>query len=227
MTMTQERPAPAAEAADDAPIEDVLENTSTEDKPQDKFLRPRFWTTAEYYGLSDAGFFDNERVELLDGEIWTLPAQKTPHFSAVEAAAEVLLFAFGPGFTARRHGPMTLENGTEPEPDVLIVPGSWRDYTQVHPTPAEARLLVEVSDATLRKDRSTKRDDYARASIADYWIINLVHRQLEVYRDPAPVSSGHAYKSLLTLFDSDTIAPLSAPSGVIAVADLFPPLAAP
>ena len=223
MTLTQERPA----ALSEPPAADITPAATPEDAPQEKFLRPRFWTTAEYYRMGELGLFDDERVELLDGGIWTLPPQKTPHFSAVEAAAEALLAAFGPGFTARRHGPLTLEDGTEPEPDVFVVPGSWRDYTQAHPTPSEACLLVEVSDATLQKDRSTKRDDYARFGIADYWIINLVHRQLEVHRDPAQLANGFGYKTLLTLFDGDTIAPLSAPSSPIAVADLFPPAATP
>ncbi len=218
MTMTQERPAAELQP----PAADTPEET-----PQEVLLRPRRWTTAEYYRMGELGLFDDERVELLDGEIWTLPPQGTPHFSAVEAAAEILLDAFGSGFTVRRHGPIRLEDGTEPESDVVIVPGSRRDYADHHPVPAEVRLLTEVSDATLRKDRSKKRDDYARAGIADYWIINLVHRQLEVYRDPAPIPSGHAYKTLLTLFDGDTIAPLSAPNSTIAVGDLFPPLAAP
>lgn len=215
MTMTQERPAAVVQP----PAAETLE-----EMPQDPFLRPRFWTTAEYYRLGELGLFDDERVELLDGEIWTLPPQGTPHFSSVEAAAEILLDAFGNGFTVRRHGPMTLADGTEPEPDVAIVPGTWRDYTGHHPVSSEIRLLVEVSDATLRKDRSKKRDDYARAGIADYWIVNLVNRHLEVYRDPASTPGGHTYKTRLTLFDGDTIAPLSAPNGTVAVADLFPPL---
>ena len=218
MTMTQERPAAMPEPVTEAPTS-VMEDT-----PQEELLRPRLWTTVQYYALSDAGFFDDERVELLDGEIWTLPSQKTPHFYSVEAAAEVVLLAFGPGFTARKHGPITLEDGTEPEPDVAVVPGSRHDYVQAHPTPAEIRLLVEVSDATLRKDRSKKVNDYARAGIADYWIVNLVNRQLEVYRDPAPMPGGYGYKATLILFDSDSIAPLSAPNGTVAVADLFPPL---
>ena len=220
MTLTQERPAAApALIAESAVVESAMA-----DVPQEDLLRPRRWTTAEYYRMGELGLFDDERVELLDGEIWTLPAQKTPHFSAVEAAAEALLSAFGSGFTARRHGPMTLEDGTEPEPDVLIVPGSWRDYTQVHPTPSEVRLLVEVSDATLRKDRSKKLNDYARAGITDYWIVNLVNRQLEVYRDPAPMNGGYGYKIVQTLFDGDSITPLFALNGMVAVADLFPPL---
>ncbi len=203
MTLTQERPAAA---------------------PQEDLLRPRRWTTAEYYALSDAGFFDDERVELLDGEIWTLPSQKTPHFYSADVTGDVLLEVFGSGFIVRRHGPVTLEDGTEPEPDVVIVPGSKRDYIPSHPVPSQIRILVEVSDATLRKDRSKKLQDYARAGITDYWIVNLVNRRLEVYRDPAPMDSGYGYKTVQTLLDGDSIAPLSAPNRAVAIADLFPPL---
>lgn len=215
MTMTQERPAAAPEP--------VVEN-AVADEPQEEVLRPRRWTTAEYYALSDAGFFEDERVELLDGEIWTLPSQKTPHFYSTDVTGDVLLEVFGNGFIVRRHGPITLEDGTEPEPDVVIVPGRKRDYIPSHPVPSQIRILVEVSDATLRKDRGEKVRTYARAGIADYWIVNLVNRQLEVYRDPAPMNGGYGYKTMQTLFDGDSIAPLSAPSGTVAVSDLFPPV---
>ncbi len=218
MTIMQERPATLVEPSAAEALEEV---------PQEKFLRPRFWTTAEYYRMGELGLFDDERVELLDGEIWTLPPQGTPHFSAIRRAIDALENAFGDSFDFRQQAPMTLGDGTEPEPDVLVVVGSWKDYENHHPVPTDARLLVEVSDATLRKDRSTKRDDYARAGIADYWIINLVHRQLEVYRAPAPLANGFGYKTMLTLFDGDTLAPLSAPNSPIAVGDLFPPPATP
>jgi len=189
---------------------------------QEESLRPRRWTRAEYYRLGEAGFFEDERVELLDGEIWTLPPQKTPHFSAVEASAEVLIALFGEGYTVRRQGPMTLDDGTEPEPDVLIVPGSRRDYEDHHPTPPEVCLLVEVSDSTLAKDRGKKANDYARAGIVEYWIVNLVDRQLEVFRDPAVLPTGYGYKLRRVLLEADTIAPLSAPGRSVTVADLLP-----
>lgn len=218
MTMTQERPAPLPEPV----IEDAVA-----DEPQEVFLRPRRWTTAEYYALSDAGAFDDERVELLDGEIWTLPAHGTPHFSAVRRAVIFLSEVFETGFDFRQQAPMTLEDGTEPEPDVLVVAGSWKDYEGHHPVPAEVRLLIEVSDATLRKDRGEKLRTYARAGITDYWIVNLVNRRLEVYRDPTPTDDSYGYKNILSLFDGDSIAPLSAPNSKVAVADLFPPVTTP
>ena len=217
MTMTQERPATLPEPA-------FAAETAAEELPQDDVLRPRRWTTAEYYRLSELGLFDDERVELLDGEIWTLPAHGTPHYASVRRAVTFLEGVFGPGFDFRQQVPMSLEDGTEPEPDVLVVRGSWEDYEDHHPVPSEVCLLIEVSDSTLRKDRSKKRDDYARAGIADYWIINLINRQLEVYRDPVQTPNGPVYTTLLTLFAGSTVAPLLAPSGAVAVADLFPPL---
>jgi len=92
-----------------------------------------------------------------------------------------------------------------------------------HPTPSQVRLLVEVSDATLRKDRTTKAEDYARAGIADYWIVNLVHRQLEVFRDPLTRPEGALYRTTQILLPGDSLAPLSAPDTLVAVADLLPP----
>lgn len=220
MTLTQERPA----AAPAPVVESAVIEVAVADGPQEDLLRPRRWTTAEYYRMGELGLFDDERVELLDGEIWTLPPQKTPHFAAIRRAVDALEAAFGEGFDFRQQVAMTLEDGTEPEPDVLVVPGRWQDYEDHHPTPSEARLLVEVSDATLRKDRGEKVRTYARAGIADYWIVNLVNRRLEVYRDPAPMNGGYGYKTVQTLFDGDAIAPLFAPNGTVAVVDLFPPL---
>ncbi|MGI4787824.1 MAG: Uma2 family endonuclease [Janthinobacterium lividum] len=215
MTIMQERPA--------AVLEPVFEKIEEVDTPQEEFLRPRRLTTAEYYHLSELGFFEDERVELLDGEIWTLPPQKTPHYAAIRRTVDALENAFGEECDYRQQAPMTLEDGTEPEPDVLVVPGKWEDYEGHYPKPPQVLLLVEVSDTTLRKDRTKKVTDYARAGIADYWIVNLVNRQLEVYRDPAPMPNGYGYKTALILFEGDTIAPLSAPSAIVAVADLFPP----
>ena len=200
--------------------------TALEARSAEEFLRPRRWTRDEYYALDAANFFGEERVELLDGEIWRLPPQTPQHYFCIQQAAELLKTAFGTGSDVRQRGPLVISEFTKPEPDVLAVVGSWRDYANNYPSSSEARLLAEVSDAgTLVKDQNKKRLIYARAGIADYWIINLVHHQLEVYHDPAPMDGDHAYKTVQTLIDGDMVAPLSAPDAAIAVADLFPPLA--
>lgn len=206
-----ERPSAVPE---EPPAEQALE--------QEGVLHPRRWTRAEYYRLGEVGFFEDERVELLDGEIWTLPLQKTPHFSATRRAADALEDAFGDGFGIRPQALMTLDDGTEPEPDVLVVPGSRLDYEDHHPIPSEVSLLVEVSDSTLAKDRGRKVEDYARVGTPDYWIVNLVDRPLEVHRDPGALPNGHGYKLRRVLLEGEAAAPLLAPGRPIPVTDLLP-----
>ena len=213
MTVIMERPATTPAASEEAVPPPQADET---------YLRPRRWTREEYYRLGEAGLFDGERVELLDGEIWTLPPQGTPHFSAIRRAYRSIEEAFGPGFEIREQAPITLDDGTEPEPDVVVVPGSSRDYEDHHPGPPEVRLLIEVSDATLRKDRGEKAENYARAGIADYWILNLVHRQLEVHRDPFARPDGAFYRTSQILLPGESVAPLAAPEHEVAVAELFP-----
>jgi Uma2 family endonuclease len=74
---------------------------------------------------------------------------------------------------------------SEPEPDVVVVRGSLRDYRERHPSPEDIALVVEVADATLQRDRTLKLRVYASAGMVAYWILNLPERQLEVYSDPS------------------------------------------
>ena len=181
----------------------------------------RRWTHEEYYRLAEMGFFDEERVELLDGRIWKLPPQKTSHFTAVRRTTDTLEALFGDGYEVRPQGPLRLPNGSEPEPDVLVVSGTSSDFIKSHPIATDCLLLVEVSDSTLAKDRGAKLIDYARASIQEYWIVNLVHNQLEVYRQPTPEG---IYLESSVYQNGERIAPLSTPGREAAVADLLPPV---
>jgi hypothetical protein len=86
-------------------------------------------------------------------------------------------------------------------------------------------LIVEVADSSLAFDRGEKASLYARAGIADYWILNLSDRVLEVYREPvvAPHAQyGHRYGATTTLGPRDMVSPLAAPTAAILVADLLP-----
>ncbi len=181
---------------------------------------PRRWTHDEYYRLAEMGFFDEERVELLEGRIWKLPPQKTPHFSAVRQATDAMEALFGEGHEVRPQGPFQLPDTSEPEPDVLVVPGTSKDYLASHPIVTDCLLLIEVSDSTLAKDRGSKLIDYARAGVQEYWIVNLVHRQLEVYRQPTPEG---IYRQSSIHKPGESIAPLRASGGTVVVADLLPP----
>ena len=182
---------------------------------------PWRWTRADYHRLADAGFFDGERVELIHGGIWkTMSPQKRPHFRTIRAVTEALEEAFGTGYDVQQQGPILFRDESEPEPDVAVVAGSWADYDD-HPASADILLIVEVSDSTLRQDRSKKKKDYADEGIPDYWIVNLVNRQLEVYRQP---TSEGIYTDSKIYQPGESVAPLNARDKSIAVDDLLPPM---
>jgi Uma2 family endonuclease len=184
---------------------------------------PRRFTREEYYQMNDLGWFIGQRVQLIGGEIIVMPAFNPPHPAATKLAEKTLEAAFGPGFHARVQAPLTLPDDSEPEPDVAIVPGQVRDYLNSHPTIAP--LVVEVSDKTLRLDRNTKGSLYASAGLQEYWIINLVDHQLEVYRRPIPDAKephGFVYDDVTFLGRADFVTPLALPGTRIAVADLLP-----
>jgi hypothetical protein len=120
--------------------------------------------------MTGAGVFGPEdRLELLDGEIIDMAPQKSRHATAVTLVGEALRTLFRSGATVRVQLPFSLDDRSEPEPDVAVVPGNPRDYRDAHPS--RALLICEVSDTTLGYDRGRKLTAYARAGIPEYWIL--------------------------------------------------------
>src|SRR5213593_4809137 len=182
----------------------------------------RRWTRREYERLIDHGFLDeDEPIELLDGLLLVKEPQSSPHRTAVLLVARTLDRAFGDGWFVQVQSPIGLDDRSEPEPDVCVVRGSPRDYTDAHPT--RAALIVEVALSGLSVVRGRKAAAYARGGIADYWIVNLVDRVLEVHREPArpgPARRRWGYAAVETLGAEAMVVPLAAPSSTIRIADL-------
>ena len=187
-------------------------------------IRNRHWTRKEYDELIKSGFFvEDEPIELLGGQLIVAEPKGSPHSTAVALAVEALRAAFGSGWLVRVQDPIALDAESEPEPDVAVVPGRARDYLAEHP--ARPALLVEVAESSLAFDRGHKGSLYARAGLADYWIVNLVDEVLEVYRRPALDRSaefGWRYLDVQALRSGTTVAPLARPDVTVAVADLLP-----
>jgi Uma2 family endonuclease len=185
--------------------------------------RTRRWNYTEFVRLADLGFFRRQRVELVGGRIVQMAPQLNFHSIAIGLAERAAATAFGPAFWVRPQLPLRLGKWSGPEPDIAVVPGAPRDYLMTG-HPCSALLIIEVSDSTLRYDRRTKAGLYARHGVADYWIINLVDRQLEVHRDPIRDPSHrfrHRYASMSVLKAGEIIQPLSAQNPVN-VHDLLP-----
>ena len=181
-------------------------------------------TRARYDRLVDVGIFGPEdRVELLDGLLVARGPQGARHATVVALARAALERAFGRGYHIREEKPVALDERSEPEPDLVVVPGRLRDYLAVHPS--RPVLIVEVAGTSLALDRLRKGGLYARAGIAEYWIVDLVGEALEVYRDPVRAPSGHGgrkYDSVRRLRRNAVVTPLAAPRARIRVAALLP-----
>lgn len=179
---------------------------------------------SKYERMVRKGAFDSDdRVELLDGLLIAKEPQGNVHAAAMAAAQRALERAFGPRYHVRVGSPVALDDTSEPEPDLAVVTGRPWDYRRGHPT--KPVLAVEVAETSLAKDRLLKGGLYARAGIADYWIVNLLDDVLEIYRQPVKASShrfGWKYGSVRLLKKNAVASPLAAPRARIKVAQLLP-----
>ena len=187
-------------------------------------LHTRPWTRKEYDRLVELGVLqEDEPVELIGGQMIVAEPKGSPHMTALGLTADALRLAFGARWVVREQAPIALDDDSEPEPDIIVVPGRQRDYRAEHPS--RPALLVEIADSSISFDRHHKGSVYARAGLPDYWIVNIRRRVLEVYRNP--VAHDHArygwkYASVRILKPGASMAPLAAPDASIAVADLLP-----
>jgi Uma2 family endonuclease len=171
--------------------------------------------------MIDAGILhEDEPLELIEGRLVVAEPQNSPHAKAIELTADALRAAFGPGWRIRIQLPIALDPDSEPEPDVSVVAGSPRDDRGDHPS--HPALVVEVADTSVRFDRAVKGRIYARGGIAEYWIVNVNARVLEVRHRPRRRAGRHATYTTVTIARAgESMQPLAA-SRPVAVDDLLP-----
>lgn len=177
------------------------------------------FTVEEYYRMGEVGILaPDARVELLDGRIYDmLPVG--PFHSSVESRLVPLLSSTAKGrWIVRGQSPVHLNDGSEPLPDFTLVKPRADHYKQKHPRPEDVFLLVEVARTSLPFDRKAKLIAYALAGIAEYWIVNLKAKSVEVHRGPLPIGE---YSQMSRHKKGEVIAPAAFPDLQIAVADLF------
>lgn len=136
----------------------------------------------EYHHLIDLGFFhEDERIELIRGEIVQMIAKGTAHTVCSNNLVEILVLLLTGQATIRVQDPILLPSNSEPEPDLVIARKRKDNYLSSHPIPEDILLVIEVADSSLNYDRDIKVPLYAEAKIQDYWIFNLQDNQLETY----------------------------------------------
>lgn len=187
-------------------------------------VRRYLWTAKKFYRLVERNVFLDKRVELIEGVIYEMAAQKNFHAISISLTHEALRAAFGLAYWVRVQSSLDLTPYSVVDPDLAVIAGTPRDNATID-NPTSALLIVEVSETTLSQDRRIKGSLYAKVGIQDYWIVNLKRRVLEVRRSPAPDNTarfGASYQQCVILSPGDTVNPLALPQAQIKVADLLP-----
>ncbi len=140
------------------------------------------WTIDRYHQAIAAGLFPDQALELLNGELIIMPPEGELHAYCNSEVGDYLRSLLGPLAKVREAHPITLPNDSEPIPNLAIVKPQGRVYLQHHPYPEDIFWLIEFSHSTLEKDLTLKRDIYAAAGISEYWVVNLLERELTVFR---------------------------------------------
>ena len=181
----------------------------------------RKFTVAEYYRMGEAGILGpDERVELIDGEIVVMPPIGPSH--AWSVALDIPLFSryAGDRFIVQIQNPIHLDDGSEPQPDVMLLRNRPGGYPTSHPTPVDVLLVIEVADSSLEYDRMVKAHLYGRAGVPEAWVKNLPEDCIERFTEPGP--DGYAQHSVHCR--GGTLTPVSLPDLELPVDDLLPPL---
>jgi Uma2 family endonuclease len=179
----------------------------------------RLFSRRDFQLMLDAGLFAGEKVELLDGAVVTMSPQNTPHAATVNRLNYQLMKLCGPDIYIRVQSPVALDEYNQPEPDVVLCAPDPLDYAEEHPRPEQIFLVIEVADASLQQDRRRKARLYARNRIPQYWLVDLVHRRVEVMTRPNPTAGRYGRVRTVRAGQAPPL-----PNGQrIAVVDILPP----
>ncbi|MFN8491796.1 MAG: Uma2 family endonuclease [Caldilineaceae bacterium] len=164
-------------------VSDAFVLQEAENIPEDVVI----WrlSVEQYHAIAAAGILaEDDPVELLEGLLVYKMTKNPPHSVTTQLIQAAFQRILPNGWHIRAQEPVTLAD-SEPEPDIMPVAGDIRHYITRHPGPQDVGLLVEVADATLKRDRGSKKRVYARAGIAVYWVVNLIEKRIEVYTNPS------------------------------------------
>jgi Uma2 family endonuclease len=179
--------------------------------------RKRF-TVDEYYRMADAGILaPGDRVELIDGEIIQMSPIGTRHLGCVNATTEIFISVFKGRAVISGQNPVQLSDFTEPQPDIVLLKPRNDFYRGKHPEAADALLVVEVSETTLRYDRDLKLSYYAAAGVPEVWIEDLNGDRILVFRKPVD----GIYQVRLVLGRDESISVEAFPDNAFTVSDFL------
>lgn len=181
----------------------------------------KLWTRTECELLDKAGVIDQQRLELVEGELINKMGKKRPHVNALGLMMGWLNNVFGSRFILQE-APIDVspeDNPTnEPEPDAIVLKRPFTQFLKSNPKPQDLNLVIEVADSSLHYDLTNKAALYARAEIEEYWVLDVSdRRRLFVHREPRDGK----YQSVKEYTAQDTVSSLSAPSAKFLIGSAF------
>jgi Uma2 family endonuclease len=179
---------------------------------------PRRFTVAEYYKMARAGILrPDERVELLDGEIFTMAPIGSGHAATVAYLSRWFDRRVEDRAVVWTQSPVRLDTGAQPEPDIALLRFRPDLYAGALPGVDDVLLLIEVADTSFPFDRTKKLAAYARAGIPEVWLFNLRRTQTHVFHNP----QGATYREHTVLGRAGRLAPAAFPDLALDLAELF------
>lgn len=164
------------------------------------------WYTDLYHQAVKTGIFDEQNIELLEGELIQMSPEGEPHANRMRELARSLSRKLGNRAVVSEAHPVTLSPTSEPEPDIAIVEDLGREYDTHHPYPENIFLIIEFAYSSLEQDLGQKRIIYAKAEIREYWVVNLKDSQVHIYRQPT--EGDYQYSEIV---NSGQISPIAFP----------------
>jgi len=179
----------------------------------------RRFTADEFLRMAQVGILcEDDRLELIDGEIVEMSPIGLPHRAAVACANRALVMAAGDGAIIQPQGAVRLDPYYEPEPDLVLLRPRADFYRSRRPGPADVLLLIEIADSSLDYDRDVKAPIYAKAGIPEYWLVDLNASVLWRYLAP----EGREFQSVEQFRRGQSIAPKLLLACLVAVDVFFP-----
>ena len=159
-------------------------------------VRRHRFTVEEYARMGVAGIFlEDDRVELIDGDVYEMTPIGPTHAGVVDDLTELLVSRLAGKAKVRIQNPIRLGRHTEPQPDLVVARLRSSHYTDRHPESDEVLLVIEVADSSLRYDREAKLPLYAKAGIPEAWLVDVTARTITVHTEPG--ADGYAVEQAL------------------------------
>jgi len=178
----------------------------------------RRFTVDDYYRMGETGILsENDRTELIEGEIIEMSPIGNPHMNAVNRTNMIFARGIGDKVVVSVQNPAFMDQYNLPQPDVVLIRPRESFYGEGLPNSEDVVLLVEVADASLRFDRKVKIPIYARSGVQEVWIVDLQNQIIHVYREP----KGNIYVTIETKERSEIISPQAFPDFRVNVSELI------